>query len=70
MLNYGILDRALITDSMGQHNDRRTEERQKAIEDADIVEEIKTLEIQSKVIADDDEDDDYEWNATDMSFSR
>lgn len=70
MLNYGILDRALITDSMGQHKDRRTEERQKAIEDADIVEEIKTLEIQSKVIADDDDDDDYEWNATDMSFSR
>lgn len=68
MMNSGILDRALITDSLGQHKDRRTEERQKAIEDAEEVEYIDMKTQHHSMVT--DEDDDYEWNPTDMSFSR
>ena len=57
-----LLDRALITDSRGQHKDRRYDARDK-LEDAFIVEDIFTP-------AHPDDDDDYEFNPADMKFSR
>lgn len=59
-----LLDRALIVDSRGQHKDRRSEARD-AIQDAEIIEEPKEL---PRPIIDDDED--FEWESTDMRFSR
>lgn len=66
-----LLERALIIDSRGQHKDRRYEERERLKSDADDVEPIRTDEVRHRApVVTDDDDDDYEWSATDMSFSR
>lgn len=59
-----LLDRALITDSRGQHKDRRYEQRE--VVDAFIVEESPRRTFVPVM----DDDDDYEFNPTDMRFSR
>lgn len=60
-----LLDRALITDSRGQHKDNRSKEREE-VEDAFILEEsTRRVFVPSA-----DDDDDYEFNPTDMNFSR
>lgn len=59
-----LLDRALITDSRGQHKDRRYEQRE--VVDAFIVEEAPRRTFVPVM----DDDDDYEFNPTDMRFSR
>lgn len=59
-----LLDRALITDSRGQHKDRRYEQRE--VVDAFIVEEAPRRTFIPVM----DDDDDYEFNPTDMRFSR
>ena len=66
-----LLDRALITDIHGQHKDRRSEASD-AIADAVVVEEeaIPAPKRQLVVPTAQDEDDSYEWNPTDMRFSR
>lgn len=66
-----LLDRALITDIHGQHKDRRSEARD-AIADAVVVEEeaIPAPKRQLVVPAAQEDDDSYEWNPTDMRFSR
>lgn len=61
-----LLDRALITDSRGQHKDRKYDARE--VEDAFIVEESPRMTFVPIATADDD--DDYEFNPTDMKFSR
>ena len=60
-----LLDRALITDSRGQHKDRKYEARQ--IEDAFIVEESTR---RAFIPVNIDDDDDYQFNPADMNFSR
>lgn len=62
--NNRLLDRALITDSRGQHKDRRYEQRE--VVDAFIVEEAPRRTFVPVM----DDDDDYEFNPTDMRFSR
>ena len=59
-----LLDRALITDSRGQHKDRRYEQRE--VVDAFIVEEAP----RRVFVPVTEDDDDYEFNPTDMRFSR
>ena len=61
-----LLERALITDSRGQHKDRRYDERD-GVEDAFIIEETPR---RSFVPVHDEDDDDYEFKPTDMNFSR
>ena len=63
-----LLERALITDSRGQHKDRRYDERD-GVEDAFIIEET-TRRAFVPVQTTDDDDDDYEFKPTDMNFSR
>lgn len=62
-----LLQRALITDSRGQHKDRRYDERD-GVEDAFIVEETPRMTFIPVQTTDDD--DDYEFKPTDMNFSR
>lgn len=62
--NNRLLDRALITDSRGQHKDRRYEQRE--VVDAFIVDEAPRRTFVPVM----DDDDDYEFNPTDMRFSR
>ena len=64
MRSNRLLDRALITDSRGQHKDRRYDARD-VVEDAFIINEAPRL-----VFVTADDDDDYEFNPTDMNFSR
>ena len=68
-----LLDRALIIDSRGQHKDRRSEARDE-IQDAEIVEDKlltnEPIRVQEPVKANPDDDEDYEWDVTDMRFSR
>ena len=62
-----LLDRALITDSRGQHKDRRYDARDE-VEDAFVIEESSRhvfVPVQTT-----DDDDDYEFKPTDMNFSR
>lgn len=62
-----LLDRALITDSRGQHKDRRYDARDE-VEDAFVIEESPRhvfVPVQTT-----DDDDDYEFKPTDMNFSR
>jgi hypothetical protein len=61
-----LLQRALITDSKGQHKDRRYESRSE-VEEAFIIEEAPR---HTFVPVHDDDDDDYEFKPTDMNFSR
>lgn len=61
-----LLERALITDSRGQHKDRRYDERD-GVEDAFIIEETPR---RAFVPVHDEDDDDYEFKPTDMNFSR
>ena len=61
-----LLERALITDSKGQHKDCRYEARNE-VEDAFIIEEAPR---HTFVPVHDDDDDDYEFKPTDMNFSR
>jgi hypothetical protein len=61
-----LLQRALITDSKGQHKDRRYEARNE-VEEAFIIEEAPR---HTFVPVHDDDDDDYEFKPTDMNFSR
>lgn len=62
-----LLDRALITDSRGQHKDRRYDERD-GVEDAFIIEETTRRAFVPVQTVDDE--DDYEFKPTDMNFSR
>lgn len=68
-----LLDRALIIDSRGQHKDRRSEAREE-IQEAEIVEDKlltnEPIRVQEPVKANPDDDEDYEWDVTDMRFSR
>lgn len=69
VLNTGILEKALIVDSFGQHKDRRTAEREHTeFDEAEII-DAEELHPMPRPIDPDDEDD-YEWNPTDMNFSR
>ena len=72
ILHAGILEKSMIVDNMGQHKDRRTEERERDriyYEDADIIDEDNVPgKPTPNQTADDDED--YEWDPTDMNFSR
>lgn len=72
ILHAGILEKSLIVDNMGQHKDRRSEERDEDsmyYEEADIIEDnINAGNNTPRLTADDD--DDYEWDPTDMNFSR
>ena len=61
-----LLERALITDSRGQHKDRRYDERD-GVEEAFVIEETTR---RSFVPVQTDDDDDYEFKPTDMNFSR
>ena len=61
-----LLERALITDSRGQHKDSRYDERD-GVEDAFIIEETPR---RAFVPVHDEDDDDYEFKPTDMNFSR
>lgn len=61
-----LLDRALITDSRGQHKERKYDNRQ--VEYAFIIEESTRRAFIPVSIMDDD--DDYQFNPTDMNFSR
>ena len=64
--NNRLLERALITDSRGQHKDRRYESREE-VEDAFIIDDSPR---QVFVTVNTDDDDDYEFKPTDMNFSR
>ncbi|MCM0236708.1 hypothetical protein J8L13_04690 [Bacteroides fragilis] len=68
LINNTLLDRYLITDSRGQHKDARSEMRDEAM-DADY-EEVTERMPQAVATAAGDEDEDYEFNAADMNFSR
>ncbi len=61
-----LLQRAMITDSRGQHKDRRYDERD-GVEDAFIIEEAPR---RAFIPVHDDDDEDYEFKPTDMNFSR
>ena len=64
--NNRLLERALITDSRGQHKDRRYDAREE-VEEAFIIDESPR---QVFVTVNTDDDDDYEFKPTDMNFSR
>ena len=64
--NNRLLERALITDSRGQHKDRRYDAREE-VEEAFIIDE-SPRKVFVSVNTDDDED--YEFKPTDMNFSR
>ena len=61
-----LLERALITDSRGQHKDRRYDARDE-VEEAFIIEETSK---RTFTPVNTEDDDDYEFNPTDMNFSR
>ena len=68
--SHGLLDRYLLTDSRGQHKDRRSEEREEVIE-ADFEEIMNEVAAQAtqknnkKTTANDDEED-YVFNASEF----
>lgn len=62
--NNRLLDRALLVDSMGQHKDVRSEERS----EGRTMAMIEDFENARKPVWSDD--DDYEFDPTDMNFSR
>ena len=64
--NNRLLERALITDSRGQHKDRRYDAREE-VEEAFIIDESPR---QVFVSVNTDDDEDYEFKPTDMNFSR
>ena len=65
-----VLDRYLITDSLGQHKDVRSKMRDDAT-DADFTEVTQHITRQSVVMASTGTDDeDYDYNPLDMNFSR
>lgn len=68
LINNTLLDRYLITDSRGQHKDARSKMRDEVM-DADY-EEVTEHIPQAVAIAVNNEDEDYEFNPADMSFSR
>lgn len=68
LINNTLLDRYLITDSRGQHKDARSKMRDE-VTDADY-EEVTEHIPQAVAIAVNNEDEDYEFNPADMSFSR
>ena len=63
-----VLDRYLITDSLGQHKDVRSKMRDDAT-DADFTEVTQRITRQSVAVSAGD-DDDYDYNPLDMNFSR
>ena len=63
-----VLDRYLITDSLGQHKDVRSKMRDDAT-DADFTEVTQRITQQSVMVSTGD-DDDYDYNPLDMNFSR
>lgn len=68
LINNTLLDRYLITDSRGQHKDARSKMRDE-VTDADYEDVTERLP-QAVVISANDEDEDYEFNPADMSYSR
>lgn len=65
-----VLDRYLITDSLGQHKDVRSKMRDDAT-DADFMEVTQHITRQSVAMASTGTDDeDYDYNPLDMNFSR
>lgn len=65
-----VLDRYLITDSLGQHKDVRSKMRDDAM-DADFTEVTQHITRQSVVTAfTGTDDEDYDYNPLDMNFSR
>ncbi|WP_455670479.1 hypothetical protein [Phocaeicola faecalis] len=67
IISNTLLDKLLITDSRGQHKDARTEMRLE-VQDAEIVEEHIPPSVRKK--ADEAEEEEYEFDPLDMSFSR
>lgn len=67
IISNTLLDKLLITDSRGQHKDARTEMRRQ-VQDAEIVEEHIPPSVRKK--ADEAEEEEYEFDPLDMSFSR
>lgn len=65
LINNTLLDRYLITNSRGQHKDERERMREE-IHEAEF-EELTSRDMQPVSLYD---DDDYEFNQTDMQFSR
>lgn len=68
LINNTLLDRYLITDSRGQHKDARSKMRDE-VTDADY-EDVTERMTRAVVISANDEDEDYEFNPADMSYSR
>lgn len=68
LINNTLLDRYLITDSRGQHKDARSKMRDE-VTDADYEDVTERLP-QAVVISANYEDEDYEFNPADMSYSR
>ena len=67
IISNTLLDKLLITDSRGQHKDARAEMRRQ-VQDAEIVEEHIPPSVRKQ--ADETEEEEYEFDPLDMSFSR